>query len=56
MTRIRTTTEVDTDLIQARWACLHSTWAGDLIGMELAWAHVDELLDERQGITRCLQS
>ena len=50
MTVIRTTSDVDTDLIQARWACLHSTWAGDLIGTELAWAYVDQLLDERQRI------
>jgi len=52
MTAVRTTTDVDTDLIQARWECLHSTWAGDLIGTGLAWARVDQLLDERHGITR----
>jgi hypothetical protein len=50
-TAVRTTTDIDIDLIQANWAYLHSTWDGDLIGAELAWAHVDELLDERLRVT-----
>jgi hypothetical protein len=51
MTAVRTMTDIDIDLIQANWAYLHSTWQGDQLGAELAWARVDELLDERSRLT-----
>lgn len=48
---VRTMADIDVELIRAHWSYLHSTWAGDPFSAKIAWARVDQLLDERQRTT-----